>query len=279
RAAEKAEEAKLRSKEAYDDALDKANDWLDVARDYVREKPVQSIAMAVAAGWLAGRILREENIDGGADRAARPKLAMPDWIDDVRRLGVGLKNLFGAQLKLAMAEVGLARSGIVMMLFMGLAAIVFAVALGFTLLALAGWGLAQWFGSWAWALTALAGIQLILLVLSILVFRRGMHWLTLPATRAELALLAKEAAIRGKAEGERAEGEGGYEHPLTVLGLAAGSGFLLSNVNINPLSVPGVSSLVAGGGADLVGKVISIAASSILGDFAGDGADAAPDSP
>lgn len=71
----------------------------------------------------------------------------------------------------------------------------------------------------------------------------------------------------------------GYEHPLTVLGLAAGSGFLLSNVNINPLSVPGVSSLVAGGGADLVGKVISIAASSILGDFAGDGADAAPDSP
>lgn len=156
----------------------------------------------------SGRSEGEENIDGGADRAARPKLAMPDWIDDVRRLGVGLKNLFGAQLKLAMAEVGLARSGIVMMLFMGLAAIVFAVALGFTLLALAGWGLAQWFGSWAWALTALAGIQLILLVLSILVFRRGMHWLTLPATRAELALLAKEAATRGKAEGERAEGEG-----------------------------------------------------------------------
>lgn len=145
---------------------------------------------------------------GGAERAAGPKLTMPAWIDDVRRLGVGLKNLFGAQLKLALAEIGLARSGIVMMLFMGLAAIVFAVALGFTLLALAGWGLAQWFGSWAWALTALAGIQLILLVLSILVFRRGMHWLTLPATRAEFALLAKEAVKRGKAEGERAEGEG-----------------------------------------------------------------------
>lgn len=136
--------------------------------------------------------------------AGLPPPAPPGWLDDVRRLGVGLKDLFAAQLKLAAAEIGLARSGIVLMLFMGLAAIVFAVALGFTLLALAGWGLAQWFGSWAWALTALAGLQLVLLVGSILVFRRGMHWLTLPATRAELATLAKEAARQGKAEGERA---------------------------------------------------------------------------
>jgi len=58
RAAEKAEEAKLRGKEAYGEAVDTANDWLDTARDYVREKPVQSIALAIAAGWLAGRILR-----------------------------------------------------------------------------------------------------------------------------------------------------------------------------------------------------------------------------
>jgi len=153
--------------------------------------------------------MREDGPSGlGEDHEAvdpRPGPAMPSWIDDVRRLGVGLKNLFGAQLKLALAEIGLARSGIVMMLFMGLAAIVFAVALGFTLLALAGWGLAQWFGSWAWALTALAGLQLVLLMLSILIFRRGMHWLTLPATRAELATLAREAAKRGRAEGERAE--------------------------------------------------------------------------
>jgi uncharacterized membrane protein len=127
---------------------------------------------------------------------------MPAWFDDVRRLGVGLKSLFGAQLRLAAAELGLARSGVTVMLFMGLAAIVFAVALGFTLLALAGWGLAQWFGSWAWALTALAGLQLILLVVAILVFRRAMHWLTLPASRAELASLAREAARQGKAEGE-----------------------------------------------------------------------------
>ncbi|MET0255060.1 MAG: phage holin family protein [Luteibacter sp.] len=127
---------------------------------------------------------------------------MPGWIDDIRRLGIGLKNLFSAQLALAGAEFGLAKSGIVMMLFMGLAAIVFAVALGLTLLALAGWGLAQWFGSWAWALTALAGLQLVLLIVAILVFRRAMHWLSLPGTRSELASLAKEAMKQGRAEGE-----------------------------------------------------------------------------
>jgi ElaB/YqjD/DUF883 family membrane-anchored ribosome-binding protein len=27
-------------------------------RDYVREKPVQSVAIALGAGWLIGRILR-----------------------------------------------------------------------------------------------------------------------------------------------------------------------------------------------------------------------------
>ncbi|SDG21233.1 Uncharacterized membrane protein YqjE [Luteibacter sp. 22Crub2.1] len=138
----------------------------------------------------------------GDEAPAGPRFAMPAWTDDVRRLGVGLKNLFAAQIALAGAEFSLARSGIVMMLFMGLAAIVFAVALGLTLLALAGWGLAQWFGSWAWALTALAGVQLVLLIVAILVFRRSMHWLSLPGTRNELALLAKEAARQGKAEGE-----------------------------------------------------------------------------
>ena len=67
----------------------------------------------------------------------------------------------------------------------------------------------------------------------------------------------------------------GYEHPLTVLGLAAGSGFLLSSVKVNPLGVPGVSNLVAGGTADIIGKIVSIAAGSFLGEMAGDAADAA----
>jgi uncharacterized membrane protein YqjE len=145
-----------------------------------------------------------QDADEPTPDAGEAQPAAPSWLDDVRRLGLGLKELFAAQLKLLSAELGLARSGIVMMLFMGLAAITFAVALGFTLLALAGWGLAQWFGSWAWALTALAGLQLVLLVGAILAFRRGMHWLTLPATRSEFTALAREAARRGKSEGTQA---------------------------------------------------------------------------
>jgi uncharacterized membrane protein YqjE len=151
---------------------------------------------------------RSDVNEPAADNAgpARPSLTMPAWIDDLRRLGSGLKSLFAAQFALAGAELGLARAGIVMMLFMGLAAIVFAVALGLTLLALAGWGLAQWFGSWAWALTALAGLQLVLLVAAILVFKRCMHWISLPGTRNELASLAREAVRQGKAEGEAKAG-------------------------------------------------------------------------
>lgn len=153
----------------------------------------------------SGRPDVEEPVPEDAAPGGPPTFGMPAWVDDVRRLGAGLKNLFGAQLKLLVAEIGLARSGIVMMLLMGLAAIVFAVALGFTLLALAGWALAQWFGSWAWALGVLAAIQLILLIVAIRLFRRGMHWLTLPATRAEIATLAKDAARQGKAEAEAGE--------------------------------------------------------------------------
>jgi hypothetical protein len=139
--------------------------------------------------------------DAEPGQTDRPAFTPPAWVDDFRRLGVGLKNLFAAQLKLLGAEVNLAKSGIALMLVMGLAAIVFAVGLGFTLLALAGWGLAQWFGSWAWALTALAGLQVVLLLVAIFIFRKGMGWLSLPGIRSEFAAVAKEAFREGKAEG------------------------------------------------------------------------------
>jgi ElaB/YqjD/DUF883 family membrane-anchored ribosome-binding protein len=58
RAAEKANEATDRAREVYDDARERTDEWLDTAREYVREKPIQSIAIALAAGWVAGRILR-----------------------------------------------------------------------------------------------------------------------------------------------------------------------------------------------------------------------------
>jgi hypothetical protein len=61
----------------------------------------------------------------------------------------------------------------------------------------------------------------------------------------------------------------GYENPLTVMGMAAGAGFLLSQTKINPMGVPGVSSLLAGGVAEVVGKVAMMAAGSFM-DGSGD---------
>ncbi|MEO8859640.1 MAG: hypothetical protein ABI343_21850 [Burkholderiaceae bacterium] len=58
KASDKAAEVSERSRQAYDQTMDRADAWLEQARDYVREKPVQSVAIALGAGWLLGRILR-----------------------------------------------------------------------------------------------------------------------------------------------------------------------------------------------------------------------------
>jgi ElaB/YqjD/DUF883 family membrane-anchored ribosome-binding protein len=58
KASDKAAQVSERSREVYDQTMDRADAWLEQARDYVREKPVQSVAIALGAGWLLGRILR-----------------------------------------------------------------------------------------------------------------------------------------------------------------------------------------------------------------------------
>jgi len=58
RTTDKAVEIGERGREVYDQTRERADEWLEVARDYVREKPVQSVAIALGAGWLLGRILR-----------------------------------------------------------------------------------------------------------------------------------------------------------------------------------------------------------------------------
>lgn len=58
RTTDKVVEAKERGREAIDQVKDRADEWLDEVRDYVREKPVQAVAIALGAGWLLGRILR-----------------------------------------------------------------------------------------------------------------------------------------------------------------------------------------------------------------------------
>jgi ElaB/YqjD/DUF883 family membrane-anchored ribosome-binding protein len=57
RAADKAGEWRDRGSELAADARDRADAVLDNVRDFVREKPVQSVAIALAAGWLIGRLL------------------------------------------------------------------------------------------------------------------------------------------------------------------------------------------------------------------------------
>ncbi|MGA0588473.1 DUF883 family protein [Dyella sp. KRB-257] len=58
RTTEKAGEYSERGREVYDQAVDRAEHWMDQVRDYVREKPLQSMAIALGAGWLLGRLLR-----------------------------------------------------------------------------------------------------------------------------------------------------------------------------------------------------------------------------
>src|SRR5690349_909479 len=137
--------------------------------------------------------------DGGADAA--PPAGV---LDELGRLGHGVKDLFGAQLELLSAEVGLARSALSWMLLAGLAATVAGVGLGLTLLALVGVLLAKWFASWVWALVALAVLQLLFVLGAILFFRRCMHWMSLPATRNEWSAMMRETKARAR---RRAEGE------------------------------------------------------------------------
>jgi hypothetical protein len=135
--------------------------------------------------------------DGAADAA--PKAGV---LDELGRLGHGVKDLFGAQLELLSAEVGLARSALSWMLLAGLAATVAGVGLGLTLLALVGVLLAKWFASWAWALVALAVLQLVFMLAAILFFRRCMHWMSLPATRNEWSAMMRETRARARRRAE-----------------------------------------------------------------------------
>jgi hypothetical protein len=131
-----------------------------------------------------------------------PPPAPPGLLDDIGRLGRAFQKLFGAQLKLLSAELGLARSAVHWLLVAALVATVAGVGLGLTLLGLTGWLLAQWFGSWAWALAALAVVELAFLGGALLLFRRCMHWMTLPATRGEWNTMMREALHRPDPQGE-----------------------------------------------------------------------------
>jgi hypothetical protein len=158
----------------------------------------------------------------GEDEAAAPSSDPPPesaadapadrgLLAELGQLARAVRKLFGAQLHLLAAELGLARRAVSWMLLAGLAATVAGVGLGLTLLGLVGVLLATWFHSWIWALLALALLQVLFLAGAIVLFRRCMHWMTLPATRGEwhammhetLRRADREVAADAAAEGER----------------------------------------------------------------------------
>jgi hypothetical protein len=113
-------------------------------------------------------------------------------LTEIGQLGRAVRQLFGAQMHLLAAELGLARSAVSWMLAAGLAATVAGVGLGLTLLGLLGLVLAVWFGSWIWALAVLALLQLVFLLASIVLVRRCMHWMSLPASRGEWTAMMRD---------------------------------------------------------------------------------------
>jgi hypothetical protein len=139
------------------------------------------------------------------ETAPDPAPSSSGLFDEIARLGAALKRLFGAQMELLAAELGLARSAVSWMLLAGLAATVAGVGFGLTVLGLVGVLLVKWLGSWVWALLVLAALQLLFLFLAVLLFRRCMRWMSLPATRGQWGAMMRESAR--KVEAEFAEGQ------------------------------------------------------------------------
>ncbi len=60
----------------------------------------------------------------------------------------------------------------------------------------------------------------------------------------------------------------GYRYPLTTVGAAAGGGFVLGQLDVHPLRVPGLGALLSGTAAELVGQ-----GARLLAEFAQDSFD------
>ena len=75
------------------------------------------------------------------------------------------------------------------------------------------------------------------------------------AHRAELAVPAASLLARGE------------RHPLTVLGVAGGAGFVLGSLAVHPLRVPGLGPLLRGGFAEVVAQGVRLLAELGAGAF------------
>jgi uncharacterized membrane protein YqjE len=142
----------------------------------------------------------------GAQPGPTGEPASGSLLDDLGRLARAVRSLFGAQLTLLAAELGLARSAISWLLAAGLAATIAGVGLGLTLLGLIGLLLAKWFASWIWAFVALAALQAFSLLGAILLFRRCMHWMSLPGTRQEWRAIMRDTLKKAEQDIDAGKG-------------------------------------------------------------------------
>ncbi|GLQ97913.1 ABC transporter ATP-binding protein [Dyella mobilis] len=122
--------------------------------------------------------------------------------DDVTQLARAMRQLFGAQMQLLAAELGLARSAVSWLLAAGLIATVAGVGLGLTVLGLVGLVLAKWFGSWIAAFAVLAVLEALALAGAILLFRRCMHWMSLPGSRQEWRAIMRDTLQKAEQDVE-----------------------------------------------------------------------------
>lgn len=156
--------------------------------------------------------VRDDDAVGPTPPASGPPAS--GLFDELGQLARAVRHLFGAQLHLLAAELGLARSAVSWMLGAGLIATVTGVGLGLTVLGLMGLLLAKWLHSWILAFAALAVLEALLLVGAILLFRRCMHWMSLPATRQEWRAIMRDTLQKaeqdvgaGKGSGVKGRGE------------------------------------------------------------------------
>jgi hypothetical protein len=69
----------------------------------------------------------------------------------------------------------------------------------------------------------------------------------------------------------------GQRYPLTTVGIAAGTGLVLGRLNIHPLRVPGLGSLLGGGVAEVVSHGMRLFSALGSFDLGGAGNDSARD--
>ena len=129
-------------------------------------------------------------------------------LDELGQVVRAVRQLFGAQLRLLAAELGLARSAVSWMLAAGLVATVAGVGFGLTLLGLMGLLLAKWLHSWILAFAVLALLEALILFGAIMLFRRFMHWLSLPATRHEWRAIMQDTMQKAEQDVDAGKGQG-----------------------------------------------------------------------